>query len=77
MQELGKFSPNTTVGIGCLASQSISDYIKMDSLERLDPSVAEECDLVVPAGDGPVPVGRRALLRLLVDEQVLPHAEPL
>ena len=48
-----------------------------DSLEWLDPSVAEECDLVVPAGDGPRPARRRALLRLLVDEQVLAHAEPL
>ena len=48
-----------------------------DSLEWLDPSVAEECDLVVPAGDGPRPARRRALLRLLVDEQVLTHPEPL
>ena len=49
----------------------------MALLEGLDPSVAEECDLVVPAGDGPRPARRRALLRLLVDEQVLTHAEPL
>ncbi len=44
-------------------------------LERLDPVVGEEPDLVVPVGDGPRPVGVGAALRLLVREQVLAHAE--
>ena len=56
---------------------AFSSKCRMVLLEWLDPSVAEESDLVVPAGDGPGPARRRALLRLLVDEQVLTHAETL
>ncbi len=44
-------------------------------LERLDPVVGEEPDLVVPVGDGPRPVGVGAAQRLLVREQVLAHSE--
>ena len=68
-----------TLGHGFLVLNFLFRYFTFHPtlLEWFDPSVAEERDLVVPAGDGPRPARRRALLRLLVDEQVLTHAEPL
>ena len=72
----GRYTRNPSLDIYLLAVYCSSSS-KFNSLEWLDPSVAEERDLVVPAGDGPRPARRRALLRLLVDEQVLTHAETL
>lgn len=43
--------------------------------EGLDVALAEEGDLVVPVGDGSGPVGLGTQLSLLVDVQVLSHAE--
>ena len=46
-------------------------------LERLDPLVGEQFNLVIPIRYGTGPIGRSRTLSLLVDVQVLSHAEAL
>ena len=48
-----------------------------DSLEWLDPSVAEKSYFLIPILDGSCPICLGAINALLVDEKILPGLEPI
>ena len=51
--------------------------IVCDSLEWLDPSVAEKSHFLIPILDGSCPICLGAINALLVDEKILPGLEPI
>ena len=56
-----------------------SHYLSIfsDSLEWLDPSVAEKSYFLIPILDGSCPICLGAINALLVDEKILPGLEPI